>query len=410
MSMISIAEDGVPDQPPATSLLRSWLAVGSVAVGAFAFVTSEFLPVGLLTSIAADLGVTAGAAGQMVTIPGILGAIAAPALTVLAGRLDRKLVLCLLTVLVIISNVIVALAPNLTVLLVGRILLGISIGGFWSFAVSLGLRLVHTSSAERATALILAGISLGTVCGVPAGALIGDVFGWRMAFVLTALLSAVVLVVQLTCLPKLPALKQVRVADLLALFSIGKARLGLLTVALAITGHFAAYTYLSPLLEDVARLDPAMITIVLVTYGVTGIFGNFLGGMLVARKLRAGMLTTVLMLATALLATAAFGHLPNATIGLVALWGLAFGAIPVSMQTWMFKAAPDALESGSALLVSTFQISIASGALFGGLVVDGFGVSGAMLLGGALALLSAAVVVFLLGEPRSGPVVTAASR
>jgi predicted MFS family arabinose efflux permease len=310
--------------------------------------------------------------------------------------------------LVIVSNLIVAFAPNLTVLLAGRILLGISIGGFWSFAVSLGLRLVHTASAERATAVILTGISLGTVCGVPAGAMIGDAFGWRMAFILTALLSAVVLAVQITCLPKLPALKVVRVADLLALFRIGKARLGLVTVALVITGHFAAYTYLGPLLEQIARLDPATITLVLVAYGVTGIAGNFLGGMLVARNVRAGLLTTTLMLGLALIATAAFGHLPAATIVLVAFWGLAFGAVPISVQTWMFKAAPDALESGSALLVSTFQVSIASGALFGGLIVDGIGVSGAMLVGGALALLAAGVVVLFLGEPRGEPAVAVA--
>ena len=400
MTVLPVTGDCIPDKPPAASLLRSWLAVLSVAVGAFAFVTSEFLPVGLLTRIAADLGVTAGEAGQMVTMPGILGAIAAPLLTVAAGRLDRRLVLCLLTALAIVSNVIVAMAPNLTLLLAGRILLGISIGGFWSFAVSLGLRLVHTASAERATALILAGISLGTVCGVPAGAMIGEAFGWRFTFVLAALLSGIVLAVQITCLPPLPPLKLVKARDLLALFGVTQARLGLIAIALTITGHFAAYTNLRPLLEEIARLSPSTITLVLVTYGVTGIIGNFLGGMLVARNVRAGLLTTVLMLATALLLTAAFGTLPTATMLLVGVWGLAFGAVPVSVQTWMFKAAPDALESGSAILVSTFQVSIASGALFGGLVVDGFGVAAAMLLGGALALAAAGVVILFLGEAR----------
>ena len=155
------------------SARRAWWAVASVAVGAFALVTTEFLPVGLLSDIAGEMKVSSGTAGLLVTIPGLVAAVAAPVLTVAAGRTNRRVVLLSLTAMFIVSNFMTALAPNFSVLLISRFFLGIGVGGFWTFAVSVGRQLVREQSRGRATAVILAGISVGTVCGVPAGALIG---------------------------------------------------------------------------------------------------------------------------------------------------------------------------------------------------------------------------------------------
>lgn len=143
--------------------LHAWAAVASIAMGTFALVTTEFLPVGLLTGISADLQVTEGTAGLLITMPGVVAAFAAPLLTIAAGRIDRRFVLWLLTAIIAVSNIVAALSPNLAVMLMARILLGIGVGGFWAFAAGVGVRLVPAGSAGRATAIILAGISIGTV-------------------------------------------------------------------------------------------------------------------------------------------------------------------------------------------------------------------------------------------------------
>ena len=152
--------DPVTEKPAST--LSAWLAVLSVAIGAFALVTTEFLPVGLLPAIARDLGITDGQAGLMVTMPGLLAALAAPAVTVGAGRLDRRYVLLGLITLLLISNLAVAFSDSFITLLIGRLLLGIGVGGFWVIGVAVGPRLMPWA-AVRATSLVFAGVSLGTV-------------------------------------------------------------------------------------------------------------------------------------------------------------------------------------------------------------------------------------------------------
>lgn len=385
--------------PPA--LARNWLAVGSIAVGTFAMVTTEFLPVGLLTDIAADLNVSVGHAGLMVTVPGLVAAVAGPALIVASGRLDRRLVMIALTVLLTLVNLVGALAPSFGVMLVARVLLGICVGGFWTFAPGIGTQLVPAASQARAMAIILAGISVGTVAGVPAGALLGSLAGWRSAFATTAVLAALVTLAQWWLLPALPATRALRAADLLKPLRLPMAQVGLVAIAFLILGHFAAYTYLKPLLEKVFGLEPAMVAVLLLVYGVVGIAGNFIGGKLVAWNLRLALIAPAALLGMALLAAAISGPGAVSADMVVAAWGLAFGALPVALTAWMIQAVPDAPDAGQAVLVSVFQIALASGALLGGWAVDGYGVPSAMVLGGAMAW-AAAGVLGLFGRRASG--------
>jgi predicted MFS family arabinose efflux permease len=161
----------------------SWLAVISISLGSFVLVTSEFLPIGLLTQIASSLHVSNGTAGLMVTVPGIVAAFAAPLMTICAGHVDRRTLVLTFIALLIGSNVLSALSPNFTMMLASRVLFGISLGGFWTIAVTLGNRLVPKSQMARATTLILGGVSLATVLGVPAGTVIAGYAGWRASFV-----------------------------------------------------------------------------------------------------------------------------------------------------------------------------------------------------------------------------------
>lgn len=379
----------------------AWPAVGAIAVGTFVMVTTEFLPIGLLTDIARTLGVSDGTAGLMVTMPGVLAAFAAPLLTVAAGRLDRRTVMLALTAALLVSNLLAAFAPDFGTMLVARLLLGLCVGGFWSFAPSVGTQLVPAAAQARAMSVILAGISVATVLGVPAGALLGAYAGWRTVFAAAAGVTIAVLLAQLWLLPAVPAARAIRPRDLLVPLARPLARVGLVAVVLLVAGHFAAYTYLKPLLQQVFGLTPIWVTALLLAYGAAGFLGNFIAGGLMARSIRLGMVVTAGLLGGSLVLSTLAGTGPLAGAAVVIAWGAAFGMVPVAATGWMLQALPEAPEAGQALLVTAFQVAIASGALLGGLVVDGSGILSAMLLGSAFVLAAAAVAGALGRAPRA---------
>ena len=374
----------------------AWLAVASLAVSTFASVTTEFLPVGLLTDIAAGLGVSEGTAGLMITMPAVMATVMGPLLIVLSGRLDRRTVVLVLSALLVVSNALAAVAPNFGTMLVARVLLGICVGGFWTFAPSVVARLVPEALHPRAMSYVLAGISVATVAGVPAGALLGNLAGWRMAFIVAAVLSAIVLVLQLRVLPRMPAERAIPARDLLLPLKRGSGRAVLGVGLLLITGHFVAYTYLRPMLDQIYGVTPPYITAMLLIFGVAGFAGTFLGGHMVSRTLRGTPLLAAAAIAVALvIAASGMGGTPGAVIVLT-LWGGAFGLVPVAMTTWMQKAMPDASEAGQALLVCVFQISISTGAFVGGRIADANGVAGSMQLGAALAFVVGIAIIALM--------------
>jgi predicted MFS family arabinose efflux permease len=188
-----------------TTPLRAWLAVAAISLAVFALMTTEMLPVGLLTPMGAGLGVSEGAAGLTVTVPGLAAAAAAPILTVLTGRLDRRLVLIALAALVAVANVATALADGFAVVLAVRVLVGVSIGGFWSIAGGVALRLVAARHVPRATAVVYGGIGAATVLGVPAGTVVGDLAGWRAAFWAVGALAVLALGGVVALVPRLPS-------------------------------------------------------------------------------------------------------------------------------------------------------------------------------------------------------------
>ncbi|PPE68066.1 MFS transporter [Caldimonas caldifontis] len=383
--------------PPASSDRARWPAIASLALGVFGLVTAEFLPASLLTPMAADLGVSDGAAGQAVTATALVGAVAAPTLPLLTRRFDRRTVLLVLTALLVASNVMAATADSLSLLLVARVMLGVALGGFWAMAAALAMRLVPERLFARAMAVILTGVSVATVCAAPIGAWMGDLWGWRSAFVAAGVVSLLTLAAQLLTVPALPPRDNPDLRVLGRLLTRPAVRVALLAVLLVISGHFAGFTYIRPLMEQVTQLSVGAITAVLLGYGVGGFFGNFAGGFLAERSERLAIVsggTLIALLAATLLLA---GQSPAATAVAVALWGFAFGAFPVGFQTWIVRAAPDHTEGASGLLVAAFQIAIASGAIGGGLLVDHIGALG----GPAFAMV--AVALGTLVTLRHGP-------
>lgn len=384
----------VADAPPSPTHPHSpWPGVLSIAIGAFALVTTEFLPVGLLPAIAAELGVTEGVAGMMVTVPGVVAAIAAILVTVGIGKTDRRYVLWGLTGTMLLSNLIVAFSHSFPLILVGRALLGVGVGGFWALGPALSTRLVPPGMEPKALSMIFAGVSIGTVAGVPAGAVIGELFGWRTAFHAGSVVAVLVLLTQMRLLPPLPAKSSVTFGQLPELLRVPKARLGIFITLLIFIAQFSAYTYITPFLAQVTQLDARTISILLLVYGAAGLAGNVIGGKILARSVQAGLVTTGVVLGLSTVALPLLGHGLIGAGVLVVIWGIAFGMMPMSVQTWIFQAAPQAMESGGAVFVTTAQIALSSGALVGGLAVDHLGVSSAMVVGGVLALAMAVVAL-----------------
>lgn len=380
---------------PTTSkeAVASWAAVASVGIGAFALVTTEFLPVGLLPSIAIDMGVTEGQAGLMVTTPGVLAAIAAPATIAFARKFDRKHVLIFLLGLLVLSNLIVATASNFYALMFGRILLGIGVGGFWTVGGSLGPRLRPGPEGARATSLIYSGVSLGTVAGVPAGALIGDIFGWRLSFVLASAVSVLVVLALATLLPSIKPQNSAGLTQVPTVLRSRKSQVGLVAAALIFIGQFGAYTYITPFLNQISHISAGVLSALLLGYGIAGFTGNLAGGYFVGKSLFGTLAAAAALIAISTFGLALTGVSPVFAIIWTLVWGFGFGVLPIALQTYIFSSAPDKLEAIAALFVSVAQLSIGAGALVGGLTVDSFGVSAAMVLGGSSALMTAILVV-----------------
>lgn len=372
------------------STAATWLAVLSLTVTSFIMVTTELLPIGLLTGITTSLDVSIGSGGFMVSIPGVVAAIAAPVLGLISGKLDRRLLMLSLSALLILSNLLSALAVNYPMMLLSRFLLGICVGGYWSFSTHYGRQLVPEHSQGRAIAIIISGVSVGIICGVPAGALLGDLFGWRSVFFISTALTTLIFFAQLRLLKPVPASRAITVQDLLSPLRLPLARVGMIAIMLLFIGHFAAYTYLRPLLQQVFALSPSAISFHLLAYGVIGLIGTFTAERLAQRNLRATCMLVALMLASILTLAPSLSGFTGA-IFMVLVWGLAFGAVPISATNWMFAAVPDAPEAGQALLVCVVQIAIASGAYLGGEIVDWKGVTSAISFGGILTLCSAVV-------------------
>ncbi|MER5253378.1 MULTISPECIES: MFS transporter [unclassified Streptomyces] len=377
-----------------------WPAVIAVTLGIFSIVTTEILPIGLLTPIGDTFGISDGTSGLMMTLPGLLAAVAAPTVTVTTGRVDRRHMLCALMLLLALANFLAAIAPGYWLMMVSRVLVGLVIGAFWSIGASLASRLVPEAQAGRATAVIFSAVPLGSVLGVPAGTLLGQLAGWRSVFVAMGVLTLAVLGALVVSVPPLPPQQVTRLTVLRELLGTSRVRVGLLATFLIVMAHFGTYTYVTPFLADVTHAGPRLITVFLLAYGAAGIVGNFLAGAWVRRRPRGTFAVAACLLAAATLLLPVLGTGKTGALVLLLVWGAAYGAVPVCSQTWFVTAAPRAPEAASVLFTSSFQATLSLGALAGGAVVDAASTTVVMTLGGIVATLAVAAV---LRSPRRAP-------
>ena len=385
----------------------AWGAVFAVTLGVFALITAEFLPASLLTPMAASLGVTEGMAGQTVTATAAIALVTSLVISVLTRNIDRRIVLLSFSVLLVASNLLVAFAPTLSLVLVGRVLLGIAIGGFWTMSAAVAMRLVPEALVPRALSIIFSGVSVATVAAAPLGSYFGHLIGWRNVFLIATVIGVLAFFWQLVVLPKMAPTGSARMGTLVDVMKRPVMRAGMLSVLLVFTGHFAFFTYLRPFLEVVTGVSVNGLSLILLGFGVANFIGTSLAGFMLERSLRMTLLLMPLAMGAIALALVALGRAPLADALLVALWGMAFGAVPVAWSTWITKTVPDEAESGGGLIVAAVQFAITLGAAAGGVVFDHTGASGVFVGAGAVLLVAAAMIFASLRDRLEAPVAMA---
>ena len=366
----------------------SWSAVYGVALGVSGLIVSEFLPISLLTPMAKDLHITEGVAGQAISVTAIVALFASLLTATVTRRTDRRWVMWIFCGLQITSNLVVAFAPNFTLLLIGRVLLGIGIGGFWSMAAAMAMRLVPQEEVPKALAIIFGAASIATVLAAPLGSFLGDHLGWSSVFLLSAVVGGIALIWQLMTLPAMPTSSTANLNTLLSVLKRPSIKSGMLATMLSFMAYATFVTYLRPFLEKITGVNPNLLSVILLAFGIA----NFLGATFARYPLQASLKRSLVGAPLLLCVAVAFlvlcgKNMPLAT-GLIAFWGLVYGVIQVGWTAWLTKAVPDETESAGGIQVAVIQLAIFIGAGAGGVLIDHKGVNGVFILSSVIALLA----------------------
>lgn len=373
------------------------LALFALTIAAYAIGTTEFVIVGLLPTVAGDLGITLPLAGLIVSVYALGVTFGAPVITALTGRIERKPLLIGLMALFIGGNVMAALSPTYELLLVARVVSAFSHGVFFSVGATIAAGLVPENRRASAIAMMFMGLTVAIVTGVPLGTFIGQELGWRATFWAVSGLGAIALAAIAALLPvTLEKAPPASLMDQVRVLGSGRLLIVFAMTALGYGGTFVTFTFLAPMLQEITGFAASSVSLVLVLYGLAIAFGNIAGGRIAdSNPVRA--LATLFALQAIVLAALSFSIVSAipALITLAALGFLSFATVP-GLQLYVVELAkrhrPGAVDVASALNIAAFNLGIAVGAWIGGIVVAsplGLGATpwvGAILVAGALGL------------------------
>ncbi|GDX03866.1 sugar transporter [Buttiauxella sp. A111] len=374
----------------------AWLRVVTLAVAAFIFNTTEFVPVGLLSDIADSFGMQTAQVGIMLTIYAWVVALMSLPFMLLTSQVERKRLLISIFILFIASHVLSFVAWSFTVLVISRIGIAFAHAIFWSITASLAIRMAPAGKKAQALSLIATGTALAMVLGLPLGRIVGQYFGWRTTFFAIGVIAAITLFCVMKLLPKLPSEHSGSLKSLPLLFKRPALVSLYALVAVVVTAHYTAYSYIEPFVQTVAGLSANMATFLLLVLGGAGIIGSVMFGKLGNRHSSTLVSGSVglLVLCLALLLPAAQS---TAYLTLLCLfWGVAIMVITLGMQVKVLALAPDATDVSMALFSGIFNIGIGAGALVGNQVSLHFDMSSIGLVGAvpALVALIGSVLIF----------------
>ncbi|MBC5790428.1 putative MFS family arabinose efflux permease [Providencia alcalifaciens] len=372
---------------------QRWGAILTLMLATFSVVTTEMIPIGLLTPIVEDFSVSLATTGFLMTLPAITAAISSPLIVLFTRSVDRKTLLLIGALLLTLCNLVAALTPYYWLLLISRLFVGVCIGIIWALAGGLVPRLVAAPAVALATSLVFGGVAAASVLGVPFGVLMGEWLGWRAAFASMSFISLLLFLSLLMQLPALPAMVSPTFKTFITEIKRPIIMNGLLITLLIVSGHFMAFTYIRALLSNNDLISVDLLGGLLLIYGLAGIVGNFLFGLTANKHLN----FAVVMIASGLiLSLGAYIFFPLSVwmaLSIMVLWGIAYGGVSVTLMTWMMRYSAHNIEATSSLYIAFFNSGIALGSALGGIFVSLYGLVGNL----HVAVLSFVAALALLG-------------
>lgn len=381
-----------------TSTFKQWVSVCALAVGAFIFNTTEYIPIALLSDIGQSFGKPATEVGMMITVYAWIVALLSLPLMLMTKNIERRKLLLMLFALFALFHALSFFSWNFNILLVSRIGIALTHAVFWSITASLAVRLAPTGKTNQALGLLSTGTVLAMVLGIPLGRVVGQYFGWQLSFLLIGVCAAGVMLVLAKNLPALPSQNTGSLSSLPSLFKRRNLMLLYAMTVLIITAHFTAYSYIEPFVLQVGGFKAEQVTIVLSLYGLAGFAASYLFGKWFAKSQHLFMLGAVAVILLSALLLLPFASFPYAVYALVFIWGVAIVIVSLGMVSKVLAFASDATDVANSIYSGLYNVGIGGGALLGHYVTVWFGLSNIGIAGSLLAAAGLAVCGLLFKE------------
>ena len=381
-----------------TSTFKQWVSVCALAVGAFIFNTTEYIPIALLSDIGQSFDKPATEVGMMITVYAWIVALLSLPLMLMTKNIERRKLLLMLFALFALFHALSFFSWNFSILLVSRIGIALTHAVFWSITASLAVRLAPTGKTNQALGLLSTGTVLAMVLGIPLGRVVGQYFGWQLSFLLIGVCAAGVMLVLAKNLPALPSQNTGSLSSLPSLFKRSNLMLLYAMTVLIITAHFTAYSYIEPFVLQVGGFKAEQVTIVLSLYGLAGFAASYLFGKWFAKSQRLFMLGAVAVILLSALLLLPFASFPYAVYALVFIWGVAIVIVSLGMVSKVLAFASDATDVANSIYSGLYNVGIGGGALLGHYVTVWFGLSNIGIAGALLAAAGLAVCGLLFKE------------
>lgn len=381
-----------------TSTLKQWVSVCALAVGAFIFNTTEYIPIALLSDIGQSFDKPATEVGMMITVYAWIVALLSLPLMLMTKNIERRKLLLMLFALFALFHALSFFSWNFNILLVSRIGIALTHAVFWSITASLAVRLAPMGKTNQALGLLSTGTVLAMVLGIPLGRVVGQYFGWQLSFLLIGVCAAGVMLVLAKNLPALPSKNTGSLSSLPSLFKRRNLMLLYAMTVLIITAHFTAYSYIEPFVLQVGGFKAEQVTIVLSLYGLAGFAASYLFGKWFAKSQRLFMLGAVAVILLSALLLLPFASFPYAVYALVFIWGVAIVIVSLGMVSKVLAFASDATDVANSIYSGLYNVGIGGGALLGHYVTVWFGLSNIGIAGALLAAAGLAVCGLLFKE------------
>ena len=381
-----------------TSTFKQWVSVCALAVGAFIFNTTEYIPIALLSDIGQSFGKAATEVGMMITVYAWIVALLSLPLMLMTKNIERRKLLLMLFALFALFHALSFFSWNFNILLVSRIGIALTHAVFWSITASLAVRLAPAGKTNQALGLLSTGTVLAMVLGIPLGRVVGQYFGWQLSFLLIGVCAAGVMLVLAKNLPALPSQNTGSLSSLPSLFKRRNLMLLYAMTVLIITAHFTAYSYIEPFVLQIGHFKAEQVTIVLSLYGLAGFAASYLFGKWFAKSQRLFMLGAVAVILLSALLLLPFASFPYAVYVLVFIWGVAIVIVSLGMVSKVLAFASDATDVANSIYSGLYNVGIGGGALLGHYVTVWFGLSNIGIAGALLAAAGLAVCGLLFKE------------